>query len=610
MQVVTGKGTREAVHYENLRDLVLDTRTKYSDKDAFIFRKKPNVAETHKTFKDFADDVEYIGSALIDMGLTGDHISVVGENAYEWVVSYSAIVGGGGIGVPLDRLLPESEMINLLRRAGISAVFYHPKHHEMMMSIAQKQQEENLVVQYYFCMDQDLVKGGLPDDARFIDFSTLRQRGQSLMQKGDRRFLAAPIDTQAVGMIIFTSGTTATSKGVMLSHKNICSNVYSISTALHVEAGERAFSILPLHHTLENTCDFFLLSRGCTICFSDGLRYLVKNIQEWHVEIVLSVPLLFENIHRKIMDSINESGRGNLISFAIPVTRVLKRLRLDVRRVAFAQILGKFGGHLRLVVIGGAAIDKSIIRDFNDFGVDFLMGYGLTETSPVISTTTPERNVYGSVGIPMRGIQAAIDTDEPKPGAVGEILTRSDSVMLGYYDNPEATQEVLMTDGWFRTGDMGYLDRNGSIHITGRVKSMIVLTNGKKVFPEELESLINLIPGVRESFVWGENSVRDSVVICAKILIDRQEIGKHLPIPEKTPGDISLNTYFHGHLKEINHEMPSYKAVRYFVFSEGEMVKTTTLKIKRQQELAANHEILTRTGASMKSANGQNLDTL
>ena len=610
MQVVTGKGTREAVHYENLRDLVLDTRTKYSDKDAFIFRKKPNVAETHKTFKDFADDVEYIGTALTDMGLSGDHISVVGENAYEWVVSYSAIVGGVGIGVPLDRLLPESEMISLLRRGRVSAVFYHPKHHDMMMSIAAKQEEENLVVQYFFCMDQDLVKGGLPEDSHFVDFSTLRQQGQTLMQKGDRRFTAAPIDTQVTGMIIFTSGTTATSKGVMLSHKNICSNVYSISTALHVEPGERAFSILPLHHTLENTCDFFLLSRGCTLCFSDGLRYLVKNIQEWHVEIVLSVPLLFENIHRKIMDSINESGRGNLISVAIPVTRFLKRLHLDLRRVAFAQILGKFGGHLRLVVIGGAAIDKSIIRDFNDFGVDFLMGYGLTETSPVISTTTPDRNVYGSVGIPMRGIQAAIDTDEPKPGAVGEILTRSDSVMLGYYDNPEATLEVLMSDGWFRTGDMGYLDRKGCIHITGRVKSMIVLTNGKKVFPEELESLINLIPGVRESFVWGEKSERDSVVICAKILIDRQEIGKHLPVPEKTPGDKSLLAYFHGYLKEINHEMPSYKAVRYFVFSEGEMVKTTTLKIKRPQELAAIHEILTRTEATMKSANGQNLDTL
>lgn len=610
MQVVTGKGTQEAVRYENLRDLVMDTRTRYSDKDAFIYRKKPNLAEIHMTYKDFADDVEYIGTALLAMDLFGKHISVVGENAYEWVVSYSAIVSGVGIGVPLDRLLPETETVNLLNRGKVSAVFYHPKHHEMMMSIAGKTEEESLSIKYFFCMDKQMIKGEFPDDPRFIDFSDLVKMGKELMDKGDRRFHETLIDPDEVRMIIFTSGTTSASKGVMLTTRNICSNVYSISTALRVEPGERAFSILPLHHTLENTCDFFLMSRGCALCFSDGLRYLVKNIQEWHVEIVLSVPLLFENIHRKIMESINETGRSNIISVAVPVTRTLKRMHLDVRRVVFSQILGKFGGHLRLVVIGGAAIDKSIIRDFNDFGVDFLMGYGLTETSPVISTTTPEKNVYGSVGVPMKGIKAAIDTDEPKYGAVGEILTQSDCVMTGYFDNPEATQEVMTPDGWFRTGDMGYLDRSGCIHITGRVKSMIVLTNGKKVFPEELESLINLIPGVRESFVWGETTDRDSVVICAKILIDRQTVGKHLPVPEKTPGDNSLNAYFHSHLKGINHEMPSYKGVRYFVFSEGEMVKTTTLKIKRPQELHAIHEILEKAGATMKTANGQNLDTL
>lgn len=610
MQVVTGKSRREAVRYENIRDLVLDTRTRYAEKDAFIFRKKPNLAEIHKTFKDFADDVEYIGSALIDMGLSGSHISVVGENAYEWVVSYSAVVGGVGVGVPLDRLLPEVEVINLLRRGKVTAVFYHPKHHDMMISIASKQDEEGLQVRYFFCMDQDLVKDGLPDDPRFIDFSVLIKSGKELMAAQDRRFLDDPIDPDAIRILLFTSGTTANSKGVMLSHKNICSNIHSISSTLRVEPGERAFSILPLHHTLENTCDFFLLSRGCALCFSDGLRYLVKNIQEWHVEIVLSVPLLFENVHRKIMDGIHESGKGNLISVAVPVTRFLKRVRLDVRRLLFADVLGKLGGHLRLVVIGGAAIDKTIIRDFNDFGVDFLMGYGLTETSPVISTTTPEQNVYGSVGVPMKGITAAIDTDDSKPGAVGEIMTKSDCVMHGYFENQEATDEVLTQDGWFRTGDMGYLDRSGCIHITGRVKSMIVLTNGKKVFPEEIESLINLIPGVRESFVWGEASDRDAIDICAKILIDRQEVGKHLPVPEKTPGDKSLNAYFHGHIKAINHEMPHYKGVRFFVFSEGEMVKTTTLKIKRPQELNAIHDLLSKAQATMKSANGQNLDTL
>ena len=610
MQVVTGKGIRDAIRYENIRDLVIDTRSKYAERDAFIYRKKPNLAEIHKTFKDFVDDVEYIGTALIDLQLSGENIAVVGENAYEWIVSYAAVIGGVGIGVPLDRLLPESEVRSLLRRGKVRAVFYHPKHHEMMLSIAEKINDDHLDVTYFFCMDQELLKDGLPDDPRFVDFSTLLKNGRLLISRGDKSYTEATIDSDEVKILLFTSGTTAASKGVMLSNRNICANISAITSTLRVEPGERAFSILPLHHTLENTCDFFLLSRGCAICFSDGLRYLIKNIQEWHVEIVLSVPLLFENVHRKIMDGITESGKGNMISLAVSVTRTLKRVHVDVRRIVFADILSKLGGHLRLVVIGGAAIDKSIIRDFNNFGVDFLMGYGLTETSPVISTTTPERNEYGSVGVPLRGITAAIDTESNKPGAVGEILTKSECVMHGYFENSEATAEVLMPDGWFRTGDMGYLDKHGCIHITGRVKSMIVLTNGKKVFPEEIESLINLIPGVRESFVWGESMQRDSIVICAKILIDRQEVGKHLPVPEKTPGDKSLNAYFHGHLKNINHEMPSFKAVQYFTFSEGEMVKTTTLKIKRQQELAAIHAILDRANATMRTANGENLDTL
>ena len=610
MQIVTGKSIRESVRYENLRDLVLDTRNLYPARDAFIFRKKPAEAEIHKTYTDFVNDVEYIGTGLFAMDLADAHISVVGENSYEWVVSYSAVVGSGCVGVPLDRLLPEMEVYNLFKRGKVQAIFYHPKHHEMMVSIASRAEKESLPVKYFICMDTSLLAGEFPTDVRFVDYSDLRQKGKELLNLGNRQFHEAPIDPDAVRILLFTSGTTAMSKGVMLSHKNICENVYCVATSILVNPGERAFSILPLHHTLENTCDFFLISRGCAICFSDGLRYLTKNIQEWHVEIMVSVPLLFETIHRKIMDGIEESGKSTLISVAVPVTRFLKRLHIDIRRVVFADIIKKLGGHIRLVVIGGAGIDKSIIRDFNNFGIDFLMGYGLTETAPVISLALGDCKAFGSVGRPLTNIEAAIDTDSEKRGTVGEILSRSDCVMHGYYENQEATDEVLTPEGWLRTGDMGYMDKKGNIFITGRVKSMIVLTNGKKAFPEEIESLIDLIPGVRESFVWGEESGKDGVEICAKILIDRQEIGKHLPIPEKTPGDLSIQAYFQLHIKEINHQMPSFKAIRYFVLSEGEMIKTTTMKIKRRQELDSIHEILAKTGATLKMANGQNLDTL
>lgn len=609
MQIVKGKSSNVGSQYENLRELVLDCRQKYASLDAFVYRKKPTEAEIHKTYRDFGRDVEWIGTALYCLGLKDENISVVGENAYEWMVSYSAIVSGVGTGVPLDRLLPENEVVNLLRRGKVKAVFYHPKHHDMMMSIAANTSDSEILLRYFICMDKNLVSGGLPEDPRFLDFSDLLTTGRKATEEGDSRFIDTPIDPDEVRILLFTSGTTATSKGVMLTNRNICTNINSVSATLHVDPGERAFSILPLHHTFENTCDFFLLSRGLVICFSDGLRYLLKNIQEWHVEVVVSVPLLFENIHRKITEGIEESGKANLIAFLVPITNFLRKFGLDLRRVLFADIVKKLGGHLRLVVIGGAGIDKSIIKTFNDFGIDFLMGYGLTETSPVISVTTPECNVFGSVGRPMVGIEAAIDTEEEKRGAVGEILSRSDCVMKGYYENPEATSEVLTEDGWFRTGDMGYIDKRGCIHITGRVKSMIVLTNGKKVFPEEIESLLNLVPGVKESFVWGETTEKE-VEICAKILIDRTEVGKHIPIPEKTPGDSAIREYFKTHVKEINHQMPSYKAIRYFVFSEGEMVKTTTLKIKRQQELDAIHTVLAAASSNIKAATGQNLDTL
>ncbi|NLW89269.1 MAG: AMP-binding protein [Clostridiaceae bacterium] len=610
MQKVTGKALRDGIQYETLRELILDVRERYAGKDAFIFRKKPEQAEIHKTYDDFGNDVEFIGLALAEIGVSGEHLSVVGENSYEWMVSYAAIVGGGSVGVPLDRLLPETEVINLLKRGKVRAIFYHPKHHEMMLSVSTHKEDPDFRVQYYICMDKEMITGKWPKNKKFLSFSDLLEKGKKRKAEGDRRFLDAPIDPDEMKIILFTSGTTSMSKGVMLSHKNICKNVYYIATTLLVETGERAFSILPLHHTFENTCDFFLLSRGCVICFSDGLRYLVKNFQEWHIEVVIAVPLLFESVHAKIMAGIEESGKGTLISIMIPITRFLRKIGVDIRRKIFKDIIKKLGGHLRMVVIGGAGIDKKYIRDFNDFGLDFLMGYGLTETAPVISVTTQDCNVYGSVGLPVTDVSVGIDTESTKPGAIGEILSKSDCIMLGYYENPEATAEVMTGDGWFRTGDMGYLDKKGCLFITGRVKSMIVLTNGKKAFPEEIESLINVIPGVREAFVWGDETEKESVAICAKILIDRPEIGKHLPVPDKLPGDNNIQTYFRERIREINHQMPSYKAVRYFVFSEGEMVKTTTLKVRRKQELAAVHAILEKAGVTMKTAHGQNLDTL
>ena len=609
MQTTSGKQLFEAALYENIRDLVFDTRKNHGTRDAFVYRKNPAEAEIHKTYNDFIGDVESLGTALFDKGLDDHHLAVIGENAYEWMVSYASILSCGAVGIPLDRLLPEQEVSSLLQRGHVTALFYHPRLHDMIISIAENA-DDHFPVKFFICMDKERVKGDFPQNEKFLDLSDLISIGKQLWDNGDRRLMNKEIDPEDVKIILFTSGTTAASKGVMLTHKNICNNVYRISMTLLLNPGERAFSILPLHHTFENTCDFFMMTRGVAICFSDGLRYLLKNFEEWHVEIVIAVPLLFENIHKKLIDGIEEAGKSQLINAMIPITRFLRKFRIDIRRNVFKDLLDKLGGHIRLVVIGGAGIDREIIQTFNDFGILFLMGYGLTETAPVISTTTHEKNIYGSIGPPMAGIEVAIDTDDSKPGAVGEVLTRSDCVMQGYYENPEATAEVFTGDGWFRTGDMGFLDKHGCIHLTGRMKSMIVLTNGKKAFPEEIETLLNNIPGVKESFVWGEDKYDPAVEICAKILIDRQEIGQYLPVPEKTPGDIAISSYLKMNLKEVNRQMPSFKAVHFFVFTENDMIKTTTLKIRRLQERESIQEILENTGNTPKSANGENLDTL
>ncbi|MCR5527643.1 MAG: AMP-binding protein [Saccharofermentans sp.] len=614
MRTVTGTPIYKADKFENIRDLILTSCEKNANLDAFIFRRNPKLSEIHRTYHEFGEDIKSLCAYICNSKYRGDKLAVVGENCYEWFLSYISILSTDSVGVPLDRMLPEEELIALLERSESKVLFYHPKHHSMMVSIASKIDEGsvNVVVEKFVCMYPDGLssKETFPEeDDRFEKIGDLLEEGKKIREKDGDKFLEIPINTEEARIILFTSGTTSMSKGVLLSHKNICSNVYSITQTLYVVAGDRAFSILPLHHTFENTVDMFMLSVGVCLCLADGLRYIVPNLKEWHPEVCISVPLLYENIYQKIETGIEESGKKKLIDIMVPVTKFLKKFGLDLRRAVFKEILDKLGGDIRLVVIGGAGIDKKYIDAFTNFGIDFFMGYGLTETSPVISVTTTECNVHGSVGRPMVGIEAAIDTEDTSKNAVGEIITRSDCVMLGYYKNEEATKEVITPDGWFHTGDMGYIDKTGSIHITGRVKSMIVLTNGKKAFPEEIESLICEIKGVNEAFVWGGKNEREAIDICAKLLIDRKEIGRVLGL-KGIPTDDEVTAYLNDRMYEVNHKIPAYKIVRNYVFSEQEMIKTTTLKIKRPKEQEAIESLISSASTTMREMNGTNLDRL
>ncbi|MDD2458726.1 MAG: AMP-binding protein [Eubacteriales bacterium] len=600
MQTVIGKTYYQVPRFETLRDLIRYSVEKYGDTPAYRYHDKPGGPDVVRTYREFGQAIDEMGTGLLAMGFAGEHLVVVGENSYEWAIANTAIVNGVGITVPLDKQLPVSEVINLTQRGKAVAFIYHPKHHEIAKMVAQAVPQ----VRSLICMKADIIEPELAQaDARFTDMDQVRAAGRAALAAGDRSFVDAVIDPEKMSSLLFTSGTTAMSKGVMLCHRNITHNVFAVMSTIKLEAGQRALSVLPLHHTFENTVGMYMmLGFGINICFTDGLRYLVDNMKEWKINIILAVPLLFENIYHAVQKKLVKSGKLALVNKLRVVARLLRKVGIDIRKKLFHQIHEGVGGGLSLCVSGAAAIDKEITAFFNDIGIEFWAGYGLTETSPVISCNNYFVNVYGSVGNPLATIEVGIDADSDEPGAIGEILSKSPSNMLGYYENPEATAEVLTSDGWVRTGDIGYLDKQGCIFITGRKKSMIVLPNGKKAFPEEIEFVVNRIPGVKESIVWGDELNRDTIDICAKIVFSDELL------PEGLAGDSEkISAYLAEQIKLVNKDMPVYKAVRNFVWTTEELIKTTTLKVKRPEESKKIKAWLDEHQTTMRAKTGQRM---
>jgi len=600
MQTVIGKTYYQVPRFETLRDLIRYSVEHYGDTPAYRYHEKPGGPDVVRTYREFSQAIDEMGTGLLAMGFKDQHLVVVGDNCYEWAVANTAIVNGVGITVPLDKQLPVSEVINLTQRGKAVAFIYHPKHHEIAKAVAEAVPQ----VRSLICMKADVIEQELAQaDSRFTDMDQVLATGRQALAAGDRSFVDAVIDPEKMSSLLFTSGTTAMSKGVMLCHRNITHNVFAVMSTIKLEAGQRALSVLPLHHTFENTVGMYMmLGFGINICFTDGLRYLVDNMKEWKINIILAVPLLFENIYHAVQKKLAKSGKLALVNKLRVVARFLRKAGIDIRKKLFHQIHEGVGGGLSLCVSGAAAIDKEITAFFNDIGIEFWSGYGLTETSPVISCNNYFVNVYGSVGNPLATIEVGIDADSDEPGAIGEILSRSPSNMLGYYENPEVTAEVLTSDGWVRTGDIGYLDKRGCVFITGRKKSMIVLPNGKKAFPEEIEFVINRIQGVKESIVWGDELNRDTLDICAKIVVSDELLPEGLAgVAEK------ISAYLTEQIKLVNKDMPVYKAVRNFVWTTEELIKTTTLKVKRPEESKKIKAWLEDHQTTMRAMSGQRM---
>ena len=576
--IYKGNGNIEGDKLLNLRDLVMNSKSKYGNRTAFKFKRNRKIIE--KSYLDFANDIDCIGTALCSLGLKNKKIAVISENRYEWAVSYLAIANGTGIVVPLDKHLPQSEIENLLLRSKCEAIFFSKSYVEVMKSISEK----NTFVKKYICMDEVPMDKG----KKFITMDYLAEKGTKELMKGNKCFTNAKIDNNSMNFLIFTSGTTKASKGVMLSHKNIISGINSCAAIIKLNKDDVHLSLLPLHHTFENTIGFlYMVYSGVCIAYCEGIKHLADNLQEFNVSILIAVPAIYEALYKRFKEGIKKSGKEKLVNTLEKIASVFDKCGFGVRRKIMFPIRNRISPKLRFMVSGAAPMKEDIIETFENIGIRFVQGYGLTETAPIVCATNPVKRMIGGVGYPVKDVCVTLDNVDEN--GIGELLVKGGNVTLGYFENEEETKEVFTEDGWFKTGDLAQISEDGEVKIVGRAKSMIVFPNGKKAFPEEYESIINLENFIKESFVWGYKTNDGDVQICAKIVVD----GKDESIIDKVEEVI----------KNINKNVPQYKIIRYFILTNEELIKTTTLKIKRPLEQKKTEEYINSTGKDMRKLN-------
>ena len=557
--------------YKDLKEMLKKTGEKYGDLPAYIFRTEEEGKFRHITHKEFRNDINALGTKLIDMGLKDKRIAVISENRYEWGVDYLGVVTGVGIIVPLDRALPGNEIENLILRSEVEAIFYSSKYDETMNRL---KAQKNTNVKYFISMDLEKEENGVYSQKELIE------QGKKLLEEGNTEFLNTEIDAEKMSIMLFTSGTTATSKAVMLSHKNICTNLKDITSVIKVNTEDRFLSFLPLHHTFECTVGFlYPVSTGGAIAFCDGIRHIAENIKEYKITAMISVPILFESMYKKVMKGIEKKGKLDKVKKGIKISNFLLKLGIDIRRKLFKEIHDNLGGKVRLFVAGGAALDPEAEKGFNELGFTMYQGYGLTETSPVVAAEDDKYRRLGSIGKAFPSLEVKID--EPDEDGIGELMVKGDTVMLGYYNNEEATKESIEEDGWFHTGDLAKIDKDGYIFISGRKKFVIVLKNGKNIFPEEIEFLVNKIEGIKESFVYGRPEDDGDYKICAKIVYDKEQMKELYNLENEE----EIKDFIWKEIKKVNKTMPAYKYIRDITITDKELIKTTTQKIKRFEEI-------------------------
>lgn len=560
----------EAVEFENVKQIIYNSAKKYENQIAFVIKHQENkkVSYENITYKQFLEDINKFGTALYNMGLKGKRVAIIGKNRYEWVLAHFANLLGAIVSVPLDKDLQYDELESSIIRSKADCIIFDEKLEEKIKKI---KNENKTYLTNYICMSE--MEG-------YKNVKELVTEGEKLLKEGKDEYINAQIDENKMNIILFTSGTTSKSKAVMLSQKNIASNIYAMQCVEDIRSTDTNIAFLPFHHIFGSTCMAMMIACGVKTVFPDGLRYIKQNLNEYKVTLFVGVPVLIEAIYKTIMKEIEKQGKEKVIKIAVKISKILLKLKIDVRRKLFKQVINALGGELRFLISGGAPADPEISEGFRNLGIEIVQGYGLSETSPVIAAENAKMIKKGSVGVPMiNDILEIVNEDE---NGIGEIRVKGPNVMLGYYEMPELTEEVLK-DGWFYTGDLGYLDKDNCLFITGRNKNMIVLRNGKKVFPEELELLINRLELVEESMVFGlpDKQVKDDVKVAVKIVYNKEVVKQKYK--DKTQEE--LYQIIWNQIKELNNSFPRYKHIQKMILTDEELIKTTTKKIKRQEEI-------------------------
>lgn len=564
----------EPMQYKTIKEVFLHALETYPD-NVFIQEKREHKGKFKKwTYAEFGKDVLGLGTGMVKyLNLFNKRVVIIGENSYNWYISYMAMLCGVGIAVPIDKDIPANELENLIHRARASAIIYSPKKRDVIEKIKENVPE----VDYFIEMYSDS-----PLSDKHIGLYAVKDIGCKLIESGDDSFRQIEIDPEEFKVLIFTSGTTASSKGVMICNRNLAQNINAVSAYIKQYETDCWLSILPLHHTYESTIGFLVpMGSGASIGVCEGLKYIVQNMHELQPTIMLTVPLLVENLYKKIRANIKKSKKSTLVNSMIYITNGLKSLNVDIKRRVFAEIINNLGGRVRIIVSAAAPIDPKIGKWIDNIGITFLQGYGLTETSPIAALTPEKKPKVGTTGLPV--ICADIKIANPNENGEGEIMIKSETLMLGYYEDEEATREAITPDGWFHSGDVGKMDSEGYITITGRCKNVIVTQNGKNIYPEEVEQIImDNIPEIKECMAYGIEEGKE-VTVAIKVIPDYIKLGEALGkdiVPQE-----EAYKYLWKAIKQANKKMSSYKAIKKLVIKEDEFEKTSTLKIKRFAEI-------------------------